>query len=247
MAGLMIYQLKKIFVIILICLSGISFAQNLSLSVNADLVSRYIWRGINVNDAFNIQPALTLSVSGFSFGFWGSYALTNNLDYNSYGQELDTWLGYNFAFENGISISAIVTDYYFPNAGIPWGNWDNYDDPDGPGAHTIETGLLLKGPNAFPISLSGYVAVYNDEGNNTYFEASYPATVAEVALNFFVGASAGSEENPIYGTENFNVINIGVKASKSVKITEDYSLPVFTSFIMNPRSEIAYLVFGLTF
>jgi hypothetical protein len=93
-AGPMIYQLRKTFVFILICLSGISFAQDLSLGVNADLVSRYIWRGINVNDAFNIQPALTLSVSGFSFGFWGSYSLTNNLDYNIYGQELDTWLGY---------------------------------------------------------------------------------------------------------------------------------------------------------
>lgn len=243
----MIYQLKKTFVFILICLSGISFAQDLSLSVNADLVSRYIWRGINVNDAFNIQPALTLSVSGFSFGFWGSYSLTNNLDYNNYGQELDTWLGYNFAFENGMSIGAIVTDYYFPNAGIPWGNWDNYDSPDGPGAHTIETGLLLKGPNAFPISLSGYIVVYNDEGNNTYFQADYPITVADVALNLFVGAAGGSEVNPIYGTETFNVINIGLKASKSIKITEDYSLPVYASFILNPRAEISYLVFGLTF
>jgi len=243
----MIYQLKKIFVIILFCISGISFAQDLSLNVNADLVSRYIWRGINVNDAFNIQPALTLSVSGFSFGFWSSYSLTNNLDYNNFGQELDTWIGYNYAFENGMSVGAIVTDYYFPNAGVPWGNWDNYDNPDGPGAHTIETGLLLKGPNSFPISLSGYVAIYNDEGNNTYFQADYPVTVAEVALNFFVGASGGSEENPIYGTETFNVINIGIKASKSIKITEDYSLPIYASFIMNPRVEISYLVFGLTF
>ena len=243
----MSYQLKKIFVLLFICFTGISFAQNLNISVNADLVSRYIWRGINVNDAFNIQPALTLSVSGFSFGFWGSYSLSNNLDYNIYGQELDTWLGYAFTFENGMSISAIVTDYYYPNAGIPWGNFDNFDSPEGPGAHTIETGLLLKGPNAVPISLSGYIDVYNDAGNNTYFQVDYPVSVANVSINFFVGASAGSEENPIYGTETFNIINIGVKASKSIKITEDYSLPVYSTFILNPRAEISYLVFGLTF
>jgi uncharacterized protein (TIGR02001 family) len=150
------YQLKKIFVFILTFLSGISFAQDFDINVNADLVSRYIWRGINMNDAFNIQPALALSVSGFSFGFWGSYSLTNNLDYNNFGQELDTWLGYTYAFENGMSVGVIVTDYYFPNAGIPWGNWDNYDSPDGPGAHTIETGLLLKGPESFPLSISSY-------------------------------------------------------------------------------------------
>lgn len=242
----MIYQIKKIFVFFITCLSGISFSQDLSLSVNADLVSRYIWRGIDVNDAFNIQPALSLSVSGFSFGFWGSYSLTNNLDYNIYGQELDTWLGYTYSFESGISIGAIVTDYYYPNAGIPWGDWNNYDNPDGPGAHTVETGLLVKGPDALPLSLSGYINVYNDAGNNAYFQADYPAAISDVALNFFVGASTGSEENPIYGTETFNIINIGVKASKSIKITEDYSLPVYTSFIINPREEISYIVFGLT-
>ncbi|MBE0539191.1 MAG: hypothetical protein IH620_05715 [Ignavibacterium sp.] len=244
----MIYNFKKLLTMLFICIAGISFAQDLSLSAGADVVSRYIWRGINVNDAINIQPALSLSVSGFSFGFWGSYSLSNNSNENIYGQEIDTWLGYSYAFENGMSIGAIVTDYYFANAGIKWGNFNNYDDPDGPGAHTIETGLLLRGPDSFPISLSGFINVYNDAGSNTYFQVDYPATVADVPLNFYVGASGGSEENPgYYGTETFNVINVGVKATKSVKITEDYSLPVSVTFIINPRAEISYLVFGLTF
>ncbi|HCY76670.1 MAG TPA: hypothetical protein DHV28_12190 [Ignavibacteriales bacterium] len=244
----MIYNFKKLLTMLFICITGISFAQDLSLSAGADVVSRYIWRGINVNDAINIQPALSLSVSGFSVGFWGSYSLSNNSSENIYGQELDTWLGYSYAFENGMSIGAIVTDYYFANAGIKWGNFNNYDDPEGPGAHTIETGLLLRGPDSFPISLSGFINVYNDAGSNTYFQVDYPATVGDVPLNFFVGASAGSEENPgYYGTETFNVINVGVKATKSVKITEDYSLPVSVTFLINPRAEISYLVFGLTF
>lgn len=244
----MIFNFKKNVLILFIFITGISFAQDLSLNAGADIVSLYIWRGLNVNDAVNIQPSLTLSVSGFSFGFWGSYGFSIDSAYKKFGQELDTWLSYNFAFENGMSIGAIVTDYYFPNVGIPWGNWDNYDSPDGPGAHTIETGLLLKGPESFPLSLSGFINVYNDAGNNTYFQIDYPATVADVPLNFFIGASGGSEENPgYYGTETFNVTNVGVKATKSIKITEDYSLPVFVTFLINPRTEIAYLVFGLTF
>ena len=76
----------------------------------------------------------------------------------------------------------------------------------------------------------------------------YPVTVAEVPLNFFIGAAGGSKEDPgYYGTEQFNVTNIGVKATKSVKITEDYSLPVAVTFLINPRTEISYLVFGLSF
>ena len=244
----MIFNFKKLLTVLFICFAGISFAQDLSLSAGADVVSRYIWRGINVNDAVNIQPALTLSVSGFSVGFWGSYCLSNDARSNTFGQELDTWISYSYAFENGISIGAVVTDYYFANAGIKWGNFNNYDDSDGAGAHTIETGLLLKGPESFPLSLSGFINVYNDAGSNTYFQIDYPTKVAEVPINFFIGASGGSEENPAYyGTETFNVINVGVKAVKSVKITEDYSLPVSVSFLINPRAEISYLVFGLTF
>ena len=244
----MMINFKKLLTVLFICIPGLSFAQDLSLNAGADIVSRYIWRGLNVNDAINIQPALSLSVSGFSFGFWGSYSLSNNSSEDIYGQELDTWIGYNYAFENGMSIGAIVTDYYFANAGIKWGNFNNYDDPNGPGAHTIETGLLLRGPNSFPLSLSGYILVYNNAGNNTYFQMDYPVTVAEVPLNFFIGAAGGSEEDPgYYGTEKFNVTNIGVKATKSVKITEDYSLPVSVTFLINPRAEISYLVFGLTF
>ena len=244
----MIFKFKKLLIVLFICSAGISFAQDLSLSAGADVVSRYIWRGINVNDAVNIQPALTLSVSGFSFGIWGSYSLSNDASSNTFGQEVDTWLGYTYAFENGMSIGAIVTDYYFPNAGIKWGNFNNYDDQDGAGAHTIETGFLLRGPDSFPLSLSGFMNVYNDAGSNTYFQIDYPTTVAEIPLNFFVGASGGSEENPgYYGTETFNVINVGVKATKSVKITEEYSLPVSVTFLINPRAEISYLVFGLTF
>lgn len=244
----MIFNFKKLLTVLFICIAGISFAQDLSLSAGADVVSRYIWRGLNVNDAINIQPVLSLSVSGFSFGFWGSYSLSNNSSEDIYGQELDTWISYSYAFENGMSIGAIVTDYYFANAGIKWGNFNNYDDPDGPGAHTIETGLLLRGPDSFPISLSGFINVYNDAGSNTYFQIDYPVTVAEVPLNFFAGASGGSEENPdYYGTEIFSVTNVGVKATKSVKITEDYSLPVSVTFLINPRAEISYLVFGLAF
>jgi hypothetical protein len=244
----MIFNFKKNILIIFVCIAGISFAQDLSLNAGADIVSRYIWRGINVNDAVNIQPALTLSVSGFSAGFWGSYSFSNDSNNYTFGQEVDTWLGYTYSFENGMSIGAIVTDYYYPNAGIKWGNFNNYDDVNGAGAHTIETGIQIKGPDTFPILFSGYINVYNDAGSNTYFQIDYPTTVAQVPLNFFVGASGGSKENSAYyGTESFNVINLGVKATKSVKITEDYSLPVAVTFLVNPRTEISYLIFGLTF
>lgn len=226
-------------------------AQELTLNVNADFVSRYIWRGINVNDQPNIQPSINLNYSGLQLGFWGSYGLThqNSSDqYYSTSQEIDTWLSYSLEFNQGMSISALLTDYYYPNAGIKIGNFNNYDNADGPGAHTLEAGIILAGPASFPLSLSGYVNIYNDEGNNIYLQGDYSIDVSEVAVALFVGAASGSEKNPAYyGTDKFNVINVGLKASKEIRITEDYSLPVFCSYILNPKVEISYLVFGISF
>ena len=106
----MISCCKKILIVVFICFTNISFTQDLALSSGADFVSRYIWRGINVNDALNVQPSLTLTVSGFSLGFWGSYSIFSNSTENTLGQELDTWISYTHVMENGISIGAVVTD-----------------------------------------------------------------------------------------------------------------------------------------
>lgn len=240
--------IKKIFLFLAILLPQIIIAQSAKVDVNADLVSRYIWRGANVNESPNIQPALTLTVGGFSAGFWGSYCIANTSETNSFSHEIDTWIEYDYPLSNGMSVGAIITDYYFPQAGVRFGNFNNYDNKDGAGAHTFEAGILFKGPETFPISLSGYMNFYNDAGNNTYFQIDYPVGLNDVSLNFFIGASAGSKENPgFYSTEGFNVINAGITASKSIKITEDYSLPINTSFIINPRTDIAYMVFGLSF
>ncbi|MFZ1279746.1 MAG: hypothetical protein WAR59_02850 [Ignavibacteriaceae bacterium] len=235
------------FIIVFSFFSAQIYSQQTSVTVGADLVSRYIWRGLDVNEAPNLQPSITISAYGISAGFWGSYSLDNNTS-STYSQEIDTWLSYKYQFENGPSINAILTDYYYPSAGIKWTNFNNYDDTTGAGAHTLEAGLVLAGCEKFPLTVSAYMNVYNDAGSNVYFQLDYPVCVGETPLNFFIGAAAGSEENPAYyGTEKFNVVNLGVKASRSIKITEDYSLPFSVTFAINPRSEISYLVFGLTF
>lgn len=231
---------------LLLCFVMPLSAQTVSVSTGADLVNRYIWRGLNVNDEVNIQPSLAVEISGLEVGVWGSYALTDrNLPFS---QEVDLWLGYTLEMKDGMSIGVSATDYYFPQAGLKIGNFNNWDDPNGPGAHLVEAGVVFTGPESFPIALSANLNIYNDPDNTAYFEIAYPFKISEVELSFFCGATGGSVSNPgYYGSEDFNVINTGISASKSVKISEDYSLPVFSSFVLNPRAEIAYLVFGMSF
>ena len=40
--------------------------------------------------------------------------------------------------------------------------------------------------------------------------------------------------------------NLSLKATKDIKVTDAFSIPVFAQFVGNPCSQKAYLVFGLT-
>lgn len=224
---------------------GISSAQSgPEINTGADIVSRYVWRGTDFWAAPNIQPSLSIGYAGLELGVWGAYTLANNTEETD---EIDTWLSYTYNIENSVSITVLATDYYFPNTGIKWGNFNDYDNDDGPGAHTIELGAGITGPEAFPLSVFGYINVYNDEGNNAYFQADYPFQVKETELNVFIGAASGSEDNPdYYGTDDLQVINLGVRAERDIKISGDFTLPLSVSFIMNPNIEVSYLVLGFS-
>ena len=248
---------KTIYIIALLIISQIFnstplFAQDsLIFTGGADLVSRYVWRGINVNDSPNIQPSLAISYAGLSFGFWGSYTLSkiSKLERDfSVSQEIDTWIAYSLDLTNTINFSTILTDYYFPQSGIGIGNFNNYKNPVGPGAHTLELGISLSGNKSFPLSFSSYINIYNDSGNNSYFQIDYLTNISNYNLDVFIGATSGSKNNSdYYGTDKFNVINIGITANRDIKISDSFSIPVYVSYILNPKVEISYLIFGLSF
>lgn len=215
------------------------------VSTGVDLVSRYVWRGADVGNAPSAQPSLAAQYSGFELGVWAAYSLSNQV---AETDEIDFWLSYSHEFPNSVALTLIATDYYYPNAGVRMFNFDNYDAADGPGAHTVEAGVQITGPASFPLTAAGYVNVYNDAGNNTYFQLDFPVEAPSVSLNFFMGATGGSKDNPdYYGSDNFAVINIGVQATREVKVSESFSFPLSVSYIVNPRKEISYLVFGVSF
>lgn len=243
--------LPLLFTILMIgAICGSTFAQDLTINAGGDRVSRYVWRGADINGQPNIQPYISFEYSGLQLGLWGSYGLThlNSTDENyATGTEIDTWVGYSFALSNTLNVTATVTDYYYPNAGIGIGNFNNYDNINGPGAHLVEAGLIIAGTGSFPISLSSYLNVYNDKGNNAYFQLDYSTSVKDFDLGLFAGAAAGSKDNPgYYGTDKFSFINLGLKVSKSVKISESFSLPVYCSYVLNPKSELAFFVLGIS-
>lgn len=212
------------------------------LSVGTDIVSRYIWRGIDLgSNTPSLQPTVKFAVGGLTAGFWGAYSLSNPDALN----EIDIYASYSVELSDAGSISFGVTDYTNPNSGTKIGNIHNHNDEEGPGAHYVELNTGYTGGESFPISLSFNMFLYNLKNNPIYFQLGYATSIEDVALNLFVGGTPG-EDTGYYGVTDFSIINLGFTASKSIKFTEDFSLPIFGSVILNPASENLFLVVGFS-
>ena len=183
----------------------------------------------------SIQPALTFSLGNLEAGAWGSYSVSHS---GAHANENDLWASYTVSANNGMSFSFGFTDYYFPSPDATHG-FRNAK------AHTLELSLSVSGPENFPVSLFGGMLVKNDEDNSVYLEASLPIDAVEgVEVGLVAGMVAG--ESGFYVTEGAALVNLGVSAATEVAITDAFALPVSVSWIVNPDSERAFLVFGVS-
>ena len=62
----------------------------------------------------------------------------------------------------------------------------------------------------------------------------------------FVTAGAVPFATDFYDTNGFAVTNLALKATKDIKVTDSFSIPVFAEVSANPCSQKAYMVFGFT-
>ena len=78
---------------------------------------------------------------------------------------------------------------------------------------------------------------------SSYFELAVPFKLASV--DWTATAGAVPYATTYYGTNGFAVTNLSLTATKDIKITDSFSIPVFGQVAANPQSQNAYLVFGL--
>ncbi|HPR60391.1 MAG TPA: hypothetical protein PLF35_05570 [Prolixibacteraceae bacterium] len=133
--------------------------------------------------------------------------------------EMDFYASYGFDF--GLSLAVI--DYYFGG---------EYFD----GAmHFIEPAISFE---AGGFSLTA-AYMLGDETADAYVEAGYGFG----PVDLFVGAGNGQYTKD----GGFMVCNVGLGTSKDLKITDDFSIPVSGSVILNPSTEAFYIVVGVSF
>jgi uncharacterized protein (TIGR02001 family) len=207
-----------------------------SASIGADIVSRYVWRGLDFGESMSVQPGLTFSLGGgLEFGAWGSYSISAS---GAGANENDLWVTYSYEASSGASFAVGMTDYYFPGPRAL-----GFRDGD---AHTQEVSVAVSGTEAFPVSL--YAGMVLDDDKPVYFEASVPFAVGDAEVGLHAGAVSG--ESAFYATEGFALVNLGITASTELAITDSFAPPVSVSYIVNPSDSDsgnrAFLVFALS-
>jgi len=257
---------KYLFCILIIAfISKNCFSQNDSpIQFGADLMSRYIWRGVDLGgESPSLQPFFKCVLNSkdtshsIILGAWGAY------NFNTSNQEADIY--FNYTFKNIVSF--IFTDYYFPGSTLYTEKQKKYFNyqKDSTG-HIFEPSISFNGTEKIPFTLLFAMNIYGadvrkikDDGTfgnifmSKYIEVGYKKTIKGVDFNAFIGATLDdpNEDNGELGFYGYNksagIINLGIKASKKINITDKYDLPIQASVITNPEAEKIYVVFGISF
>lgn len=199
------------------------------ISIGADLVSRYVWRGLDYGASPSIQPYIKAGFGDFVLGVWGAY--TKNTPDIPGVQEMDLYL--NYTIKDLVTVGVI--DYFFPDEIF---GYDYYEFRKDSSSHVIEGFATFNGLENLPLTATLGVNLYNDSNNSIYLELGYSFSIIDV----FFGIGNG-----IYSTDTkFGVVNLGVSVSNEIRITESYGLPVSASLITNPNAKQIHLVFGIS-
>ena len=206
-------------------------------TIAADVVNQYIWRGVDAGNV-SLQPTLGVAYKGLSLTAWGSVGLSESSD----TKEFDFTLGYT---TGGLNVG--ITDYWFSVGQDPDARYFKYD------AHgTNHVFEAFVGYDFGVVSAQWYTNFAGNDGVNkdgkraysSYFEVNAPFRLATCEWTATLGAVPYATTT--YGTTGFAVTNIGLKATKDIKVTDAFSVPVFAGVIGNPCAQKAYLVFGFT-
>ncbi len=215
-----------------------------SVSANADLVSRYIWRGMEFGENTpHFQPYLSLGYNfteaiNFSIGAWGSYGFTGI--YN----ESDLSATLSFSTEKSGLFTLGLSDYFYPYLGMEYSNYKK----EGEGAHTMEVAFNYYGSECMPIHIlvSNNILNTPKEEKSFYVELGYTFNMKDISLAVFAGGATGVSSWHLIPESGFKVINTGITASKSLILSENLSIPVSVSWIMNPYLKTTYMVAKVT-
>lgn len=226
-----VLALLVILIIVFINIPAMAQDDNYEVWFEADNTfnSKYVWRGIVLNDDWVWQPSTTLGLGLFSFNVWANMDLAG--EYDQKMTEVDFTLDFSWSWDN-ISYSIGGMYYLYPEEDI---------DP------SMELYAIVGIDTVLLPTVSFYRDVREGDGSYTSIGISqgFPDILQpsdDISLSADIWASIG------YGSENHNDFNYGVAeaaladitvgASLSTAIGENWTITGSLNYSNLPDSEI---------
>lgn len=201
-----------------------------TIDAGVDLVSRYIFRGQEYGQSPALQPSLSATWKGYTLGAWGSYK-TNGAGW----QETDLYISKALG-----PVTFELWDYWSFSDTL---DTDIFDYKKNTTSHLLLADVIISGGEAFPVNfITSYLFYGADTERSLYLELQYLCNAGLSKLEFFSGYQ------PIgtyYGTEG-SFVNVGCSATRELKVTPTWEVPLKISLIMNPNKKSLYLTAGIT-
>lgn len=227
--------------------------EGVSSYVDIDLVSHYIWRGMDIG-GLSIQPEASVSWKGLLFRIEGSAGFEST-DH----KEIDVTLGYE---THGFNVGII--DYW--TSGVD--KDDRYFAFEKKGAHQLEANLgytcKYGSLQAYTMFWGNDFKISGSQAYSTYIELSVPFKLGGVDWTATVAGtpfeSAGKQTETTYETnigtmvethrdyfyaEGAACVNATLRATKKLDLGKIH-LPVFAELNTNPYLQTATVICGVS-
>lgn len=210
--------------------SAIKAQDKVEASVGADVMSKYIWRGLDMSGA-SIQPYASLDYKGFSLGGWGSFSIDGE-DYKEFDLSLSYSVG-GFTF--------MFTDYW-----TDYGTgYFKYKSRNTDHVFNLQAGYDF---DIFSINWDTNLTGDDYKANgkraySSYLEVSVPFSL--LTIDWAASAGITPWENEFYGADGFSVICVGLGACREFSIGERLTIPVTLQGMWNPEHKKAYFAAGV--
>lgn len=217
-------------------------AQELSIDPSATLTSRFIYRGLDLGSSPQVQPSIAFNYDNFNFTLWGSHPLSLTPDGTEY-KEVKFWMNYTFDLGN-ITLTPQFENHFDANT-------DVFDFDEETTTHVWQASIraAAKGDVA-PDLLIGYAfsGIQNFEPT-LYVEPGVAFSAGDTGLRAFLSAQYSDEGGFVdldYGGD-FVFTQVGLSASRHLRISDSFSVPMSVSVVINPETERAFTAFSLSF
>jgi len=203
----------------------------LTIETGVDIMSSYIWRGMDLGHTPSIQPYISASWKNFTVGTWSAFRITGDGT-----DEVDIFISQSIG-----PVTLTLFDYWSYSRLYPSKYLDLHPETT---SHLFEAQILLSGGERIPLNLMGGYMFYGaDPSKSLYFELEFVKPIKEGELKLFAGYQAMGS----YYAGKSSFVSTGAGFSYPVKILEWLGMNIVSNLTYNPAADKVYFTIGIGF